>query len=71
MSLETAAFLRKEIDELPPVQAAVVTLRDVEGLEADDVAQILGVSDGNQRVLLHRARTKLWRALEIHLGEAT
>ena len=71
MSLETAAFLRKEIDELPPVQAAVVTLRDVEGLEADDVSQLLGVSDGNQRVLLHRARTKLWRALELHLREAT
>jgi RNA polymerase sigma-70 factor, ECF subfamily len=69
LSRETAAFLRNEIDRLPPVQAAVVTLRDVEGLDARDVSQILSVSDGNQRVLLHRARTKLWRALELHLGE--
>jgi RNA polymerase sigma-70 factor (ECF subfamily) len=71
LSRETATFLRAEIDRLPPVQAAVVTLRDIEGLHPRDVAQALGVSDGNQRVLLHRARTKLWRALEIHLGEAT
>ncbi len=71
LSRETATFLKNEIDRLPPVQAAVVTLRDVEGLEAEDVSQMLSVSAGNQRVLLHRARTKLWRALELHLGEAT
>jgi RNA polymerase sigma-70 factor (ECF subfamily) len=69
MSRETAFFLRNEIDRLPPVQAAVVTLRDIEGLDAPEVSTLLGVSDGNQRVLLHRARTRLWRALEVHLGE--
>ena len=37
----------------------MVTLRDVEGFSADEVSDLLGISDGNQRVLLHRARTKL------------
>jgi RNA polymerase sigma-70 factor (ECF subfamily) len=46
-----------------------VTLRDVEGLDAREVGDLIGVSDGNQRVLLHRARTKLWRALEAYFGE--
>ena len=47
----------------PETQRRVVTLRDVEGFGADEVCDLLGLSEGNQRVLLHRARTKLRQAL--------
>ena len=45
------------------MQRRVVTLRDVEGFGADEVCDLLDLSEGNQRVLLHRARTKLRQAL--------
>jgi RNA polymerase sigma-70 factor, ECF subfamily len=48
----------------------VITLRDIEGFGADDVCNVLDVSDTNQRVLLHRARTKVRRALEQYLEAA-
>ena len=51
------------IEQLPETQRRVVTLRDVEGFGADEVCDLLGLSEGNQRVLLHRARTKLRQAL--------
>ena len=61
---EVAAHVRGLIDELPPGQRQVVTLRDVEGLPSEEVCTILGISEGNQRVLLHRARARLRRELE-------
>ncbi len=61
---EVAARVRQLIDELPPAQRQVVMLRDVEGLPAADVSGILGITDGNQRVLLHRARARIRRYLE-------
>ena len=45
--------------ELPESQRQVVVLRDVEGLPSAEVADLLGVSEGNQRVLLHRGRARL------------
>src|SRR5258707_15820601 len=51
---------------LPPAQREVVTLRDVEGWAAEEVCNVLEVSDTNQRVLLHRGRSPLRAALERH-----
>jgi RNA polymerase sigma-70 factor (ECF subfamily) len=48
----------------PLAQRQVVTLRDVEGLPGGDVCGILGISEGNQRELLHRARARIRRHLE-------
>ena len=53
---------------LPEQQRQVVILRDVEGLEAGDVTTLLGISDGNQRVLLHRGRAKLRALLTNEIG---
>lgn len=62
--------LRAAVETLPPGQRAVVLLRDVEGLEPADVCRILGISDANRRVLLHRARARLRQVLEELPGEA-
>jgi RNA polymerase sigma-70 factor (ECF subfamily) len=59
-----AARVRQLVEELPPAQRQVVTLRDVEELPSADVCHILGISEGNQRVLLHRARARIRRHLE-------
>jgi RNA polymerase sigma-70 factor (ECF subfamily) len=61
---EVAARVRRFVAELPPAQRQVVTLRDVEGLPSAEVCDILGISEGNQRVLLHRARTRIRQHLE-------
>jgi RNA polymerase sigma-70 factor (ECF subfamily) len=69
--LETAAALaalQSAITDLPPRQREVLVLRDLLGLAADEACNVLGLSDGNQRVLLHRARAKLRAALERHLA---
>jgi RNA polymerase sigma-70 factor, ECF subfamily len=68
LSKETMACIRRAIDALPPAQREVITLRDVEGWSADEVCAALEVSEGNQRVLLHRARSKVRAALEAELG---
>jgi RNA polymerase sigma-70 factor (ECF subfamily) len=62
--------LRAAIDTLPASQRAVVTMRDVDGWESEDVCNVLEISETNQRVLLHRGRTKLRKALEqLYRGE--
>jgi len=55
------------IAALPPAQRAVIRMRDVEGCSADEVCAALDLSEGNQRVLLHRARSRVRSALEEHL----
>lgn len=57
------------MEQLPPMQRAVMTMRDVEGLGSDEACQVLGISEANQRVLLHRARSKVRKALESYLHE--
>lgn len=64
---ETAEVLQRAIDALPATQRAVLTLRDVDGIDAQEVCNILAISETNQRVLLHRARTKVRATLEDHL----
>jgi RNA polymerase sigma-70 factor, ECF subfamily len=57
------------ISELPDVQRRVITLRDVEGWSSDEVCDALQISEGNQRVLLHRARTKVRAMVDAYLSE--
>lgn len=64
VSLELRAELREALAELPERQRLVLTLRDVEGLSAEEVCELLDLSPGNERVLLHRGRTRLREALE-------
>lgn len=64
-----AALLRTALDDLPDRQREVVTLRDVEGMSSEEACQVLGISEANQRVLLHRGRSKLRQFLEAELRE--
>ena len=59
LARETLELVDQAIGELPPAQRTVITLRDVSGCEADEVCEALGISEGNQRVLLHRARARV------------
>ena len=64
---ETVDVVRRAVEELPPRQAQVIAMRDIAGFTADEVAMTLGISPGNQRILLHRARSKVRSVLERHL----
>ena len=68
---ETRAVIEGAIADLPPTQRQVVSLRDVEGWSAEEVRNALDLSETNQRVLLHRGRAKVRRALEEYLTEDT
>lgn len=67
LSGETRGVIQRAVEGLPPVQRAVITLRDLQGWAPEEVCDYLGVTDGNQRVLLHRARGKVRLALERYL----
>ena len=67
LSDETVELVRETVQELPPMQAAVITLRDIEGWTSAEVREALDLTEGNQRVLLHRARMRVRKALESHL----
>lgn len=64
---ETLAVLQRAIDALPAIQRRVIVLRDVEGWPSEEVCTLLQISEGNQRVLLHRARSKVRQALETEI----
>jgi RNA polymerase sigma-70 factor (ECF subfamily) len=70
---ETRKVILDAIDELPPAQREVVVLRDLEGLAGAEVCNSLGLTDTHQRVLLHRARSRVRNALERYFAapEAT
>jgi RNA polymerase sigma-70 factor, ECF subfamily len=64
---ETVGKLRAAIESLSPVQRNVITLRDVHGWSPEEVRAHLGLTEGNERVLLHRARTHVRRTLSAYL----
>jgi RNA polymerase sigma-70 factor, ECF subfamily len=64
---ETLAVIEMAIDKLPEAQREVIRLRDVEGWSPMEVSDALEITDGNQRVLLHRARAKVRAAVEAYL----
>jgi RNA polymerase sigma-70 factor (ECF subfamily) len=66
LSGETRALILRAIEQLPPAQRTVITLRDIEAWPSEEVCQALEISEGNQRVLLHRARSKVRTAVERH-----
>jgi RNA polymerase sigma-70 factor, ECF subfamily len=65
---ETREVIGEAINDLPPAQRAVITLRDVEGWDSEEVCDALAISAGNQRVLLHRARSRVRAEIEAYLG---
>ena len=64
LAAETLSLVGAVLQELPPAQREVLTLRDVNGWPSTEVCHALGVSETNQRVLLHRGRAKVRTALE-------
>ena len=70
LAAESQEIIEAAIGALPPIQREVLVLRDVEGLPAADTCNILGLTDTNQRVLLHRARAQVRQALERYRGAA-
>ncbi len=69
LGAEVRERLDRAIEALPASQRAVITLRDVEGLGSAEVCNVLELTETNQRVLLHRARTRVRRELADYLGE--
>jgi RNA polymerase sigma-70 factor (ECF subfamily) len=69
LAAELRGLIAAAIRRLPASQRAVVTLRDVEGWSAEEVCDLLQLSEANQRVLLHRGRCALRRALERYLTD--
>ncbi|HEX9840012.1 MAG TPA: sigma-70 family RNA polymerase sigma factor [Anaerolineales bacterium] len=67
LSEETLRLIRQAIDGLPENQRAVIILRDMEEISAQEICNILEISETNQRVLLHRARARVREALEAYL----
>ncbi len=67
LASETRDVIAEAIEALPPNQRAVISLRDIEGWSSDEVRNALDLSEVNQRVLLHRARARVRRALEVYL----
>ena len=66
---ETMDLVKRAIAQLPSAQQQVITLRDIEGWTSEDVCNVLTISETNQRVLLHRARSHVRSALESHFND--
>ena len=69
VAAETREKLAEAIEALPAAQRAVISLRDIEGWSSEEVRNALDLSETNQRVLLHRARSKVRSALESYLDQ--
>lgn len=66
---ELVRLVAEALETLPPAQRAVVALRDVEGCPPEEVCALLGLTDGNARVLLHRGRARVRAWVEERIGE--
>ena len=69
LAAETRKVIVDAVDALPSSQRQVIVLRDIEGLPPAEVCNILGLTDTHQRVLLHRARSRVRHALERYFAE--
>jgi RNA polymerase sigma-70 factor (ECF subfamily) len=67
LAAETRAVMEAAVQALPPAQRAVLVLRDEDGLETEEICNLLELTVTNQRVLLHRARARVRQALEEHM----
>jgi len=65
---ELQACIRDAIDKLPPLQQSILSLRDMEGIAMEDICKVLEISESNSRVLLHRARSKVFLAIDKYQG---
>lgn len=68
LNRETLDLIEDAITGLPPSQKEVITLRDIEGWSSREVCNVLEISETNQRVLLHRARSAVRTALDRYFG---
>jgi RNA polymerase sigma-70 factor (ECF subfamily) len=68
LSGETRAVIVAAIEELPKAQRTVLALRDIEGWSSEEVCAALEISAGNQRILLHRGRSRVRAAIEAYFG---
>ncbi len=69
-SRELVTLVQEALTTLPEAQRTVMSLRDVDGWDSAEVCELLGISEGNQRVLLHRARSKVRGYVEQRLGRS-
>ena len=69
LAQETKKHILNAIEALPPRQKEIITLRDIEGWTSQEIIHLLGITEVNQRVLLHRARAHVRRELEIYFDE--
>ena len=67
LAQEALEVIERDIEQLPPAQRAVITMRDVQGFTSAEVCNALDLTETNQRVLLHRARSKVRQALEEYM----
>jgi RNA polymerase sigma-70 factor (ECF subfamily) len=71
LAAETRSVVEAAVAALPPAQRAVLVLSDEDGLETEEICNLLGLTVTNQRVLLHRARTRIRQAVEDHMRSAS
>lgn len=70
LSAETMKVVIAAIADTPDTQAAVLVLHDIEGWPSDEICRALELTDGNRRLLLHRARNRIRAALELYFDES-
>jgi RNA polymerase sigma-70 factor, ECF subfamily len=68
LTAETRQLIAAAIEQLPAGERTVISLRDIEGWRPEEVCSVLEISEGNQRVLLHRARANVRNRLETYFA---